>query len=103
MSTYVIEIIRKSTKSMHSLMLHAMHAGIQCEELPPVGNGSISYHIGTSFLGTIAMYKCEDGFFLDGDDERNCITGEAGSRTVWTGQEPQCVCKLRKKLMCRLH
>ncbi len=39
-------------------------AGIQCEELPPLGNGSILYHIGTTFPVTIAMYTCEDGFFL---------------------------------------
>ncbi len=79
-----------------------LHAGIQCEELPPLGNGSVSYHIGTSFPGTIAMYICEDGFFLDGDDERNCITGEAGSRTVWTGQEPQCVRELRNNVLIAL-
>ncbi|XP_064387674.1 uncharacterized protein LOC135335909 isoform X6 [Halichondria panicea] len=66
---------------------------LECEELPSLGNGSILYHIGTTFLGTIAMYTCEDGFFLDGDNERNCTTGEAGSRMVWawTGQEPLCV------------
>ncbi len=81
-----------------------MHAGIQCEELPPLGNGSILYHIGTSFPGTIAMYMCEDGFFLDGDDETNCITEEAGSGTVWvwSGQEPRCARKLRKNVLITL-
>ncbi|XP_064386685.1 complement decay-accelerating factor-like [Halichondria panicea] len=40
----------------------------------------------------MATYMCNDGFFLDGDDERSCTTREVGTSIVmWTGQEPQCV------------
>ncbi len=101
MSTYVIEIIILES-GLRAFII--MHAGIQCEELSPFRNGSILYHIGTSFPGTIAMYMCEDGFFLYGNDERNCITEETGSGTVWvwSGQEPRCARKLRRNVLITL-
>ena len=71
---------------------------VQCPELPSIPNGLIEYveDDGAPFdLGTMATYMCNDGFFLDGDDERSCTTREVGTSIVmWTGQEPQCVRKL---------
>ena len=45
-------------------------------------------------LGTIATYECDDGFFLEGEDQRNCTAGEGSSAIgVFTGEEPRCVRK----------
>ncbi len=72
---------------------------VQCSELPSIPNGSIVYvenDVSPFDLGTIATYMCNDGFFVDGDNERSCTIGQAGtSNRVWTGQEPQCVRKFR--------
>ncbi len=79
---------------------------VQCPELPPILNGSIKYVEDDNApfdLGTMATYMCNDGFFLDRGDERNCTTGEAGTGVwVWTGQEPQCVCKLAISLLINI-
>ena len=40
-------------------------------------------------LGTIATYECDDGFFLEGEDQRNCTAGDGSSAIgVFTGEEP---------------
>ena len=55
----------------------------------------------------MATYMCNDSFYLNGDDNRNCTIGEAGTSIgMWTGQEPQCVRKLVISLLintCRLN
>ena len=68
---------------------------VQCPELPPIPNGSIEYVENNDALSIMATYICNDSFYLNGNDERSCTTGAAGtSNGMWTGQEPQCVCEL---------
>ncbi|XP_064386632.1 sushi, von Willebrand factor type A, EGF and pentraxin domain-containing protein 1-like [Halichondria panicea] len=63
---------------------------VQCPELPSILNGSIEY-VGDA-LSTMATYMCNDSFYLNGDNNRNCTIGEARTSIgMWTGQEPQCV------------
>ena len=45
-------------------------------------------------LGTMATYECNPGFYLMGDDERNCTAGNGTSAIgVFDKQEPACVRK----------
>ena len=70
---------------------------IECEPLPAIANGMITYADDTTpnfDLGTTATYACDDGYYLMGNDQRNCFAGDGTSATgVFDGQEPTCVCK----------
>ena len=45
-------------------------------------------------LGTMATYECDDGYFLMGEDQRNCTAGDGTSAIgVFDGKEPSCVCE----------
>ena len=58
-------------------------------------------------LGTVATYECDDGYYLMGDDERNCTAGDGSSAIgVFDRQEPTCVRKsknfISSQTACRL-
>ena len=74
-----------------------LYPAIECEPLPDIANGNISYADDMTpnyEVGTIATYECDDGYYLMGDDERNCTAGDGSSTTgVFDRQEPTCVRK----------
>ncbi|XP_055850418.1 sushi, von Willebrand factor type A, EGF and pentraxin domain-containing protein 1-like, partial [Episyrphus balteatus] len=57
---------------------------VDCGNLRPVENGRINYSSGTT-LHSIAEYECSNGYAVDGNDKRVCLT-----MGVWSGQEPVC-------------
>ena len=74
-----------------------LYSAIECEPLPDIANGVIFYSddMSPNFdLGTTATYECDDGYYLMGEDERNCTAGDGTSAVgVFKGQEPTCVRK----------
>ena len=45
-------------------------------------------------IGTIATYVCDYGFYLEGENQRNCTAGnETSAIGVFNGEAPICVCK----------
>ena len=49
-----------------------------------VSSGGVCYS-GDS-VGSVAVYFCDDGYILEGDSTRECL-----SSGVWNGTIPQCV------------
>ena len=49
-----------------------------------VSSGGVCYS-GDS-VGSVAVYFCDDGYTLDGDSTRECL-----SSGLWNGTTPQCV------------
>ena len=76
-----------------------IHPAIECEPLPDIANGRITYAEDTTpnfDLGTVATYECDDGYYLMGEDQRNCTAGDGSSAIgVFEGQAPTCVRKLK--------
>ena len=74
-----------------------IHSAIECEPLPNIVNGSIIYAedtIANYELGTVATYLCDDGFFLMGEDQRNCTVGDGTSAVgVFDKPLPTCIRK----------
>ncbi len=61
-----------------------------CRILPPIANGSINY---TSDemprpIGTVAIYSCDDGFFLNGSEKRTCFLQALSG--LWDESAPTC-------------
>ncbi len=82
-----------------------------CVELPAIPNGMISYApdmTANYSAGTVATYKCDDGFELVpgvGNSMRTCLPVEqmldaASSRSEFDGVEPICKrkCSMKEKL-----
>ena len=81
------------------LLVH-VHTAIECEPLPVVTNGTITYapdSISNCSLGTTATYSCNTGFSLDlyaGSETRTCVDdGDNDAEGVFNGQAPTCVLK----------
>ena len=74
---------------------------IECEPLPPIANGVITYGVGMTpnyELGTVATYTCNSGFVLDftggGSETRTCVDdGDGDALGVFNGNVPSCVGK----------
>ncbi len=50
-------------------------------------------------LGTNAIYTCEAGFYLEGNEVRVCMDDNGmDAIRVWSGQEPSCVRTLSAKV-----
>ena len=57
---------------------------VDCGSLPDPANGSVTHTVGTS-LGQTAIYSCNTGYKLVGDNTRTCqATGN------WSGSPPTC-------------
>ena len=82
-------------------MLYSPAAIIECSPLSTITNGTISYSPDVTpdhDLGTKATYTCEAGFYLEGSEVRVCMDDEGMDTIgVWSGQEPNCICKLSCK------
>ena len=80
--------------------LSSFFVAIECEPLPPIANGLITYGDDTTpnfDLGTTATYECNEGFFLDlsvGVRVRTCVDdNDMDALGVFTDQAPTCVRK----------
>ena len=76
------------------------HTAIECEALPTVANGVITYapnSVANYSLETTANYSCNAGFSLDlsaGSETRTCVDdGDNDAEGVFDGQAPTCVRK----------
>ena len=76
----------------------SIHAAIECEPLPVIANGVITYapnSVSNYSLGTTATYSCTTGFSLDlsaGSETRICIDDSDNDvEGVFNGQAPTCV------------
>ena len=58
-------------------------ANTECPRLSAPGNGAVTVNGFTA--GDVAVYYCEDGFELVGDETRECM-----SNSEWSGQTPSC-------------
>ncbi len=68
-------------------------SGITCSVLPLISNGGISYSAATTApydFTTTATYSCNDGFFLQGSDRRECTGDSADTVGEWSGSAPVC-------------
>ncbi len=79
--------------SVNACFLSHAHAAIICSSLPIINNGVIRYSpdtTGAFNYATVATYICNEGFFLDGVENRTC--GGDGSSTTggWTETAPVC-------------
>ena len=81
-----------------------LFAAIECKPLPKILNGTITYAkdiVPDYELGTTATFKCDDGFFLIGENQRNCTAGNGTSIFgVFDSQQPICVCTYSKNSWC---
>ena len=57
---------------------------IDCLALESPANGIVTLTT-TTFMST-ATYSCNEGYSLDGNDLRTCL-----SDTVWSGSDPTCI------------
>ena len=80
--------------------LNYYHTAIECEPLPVIANGVITYapdSVSNYGLGTTATYSCNAGFSLDlsaGSETRTCVDDDDNdAEGVFNGQAPTCVCK----------
>ena len=82
-------------------MLNLFLAAIECEPLPPISEGSITYADDTTpnfDLGTTATYECNEGYFLNvsaGNRVRTCVDDDGMDAVgIFDGEAPTCVRKL---------
>ena len=52
------------------------------------------YSVESFSVGSSVGYRCSDGFYLDGDQERVCQEEGTNSRAAWSGAVPQCLREL---------
>ena len=67
-----------------ALMFCPLAVVVTCPNLENPGNGTVD--VSGNQPGDTAVYSCNDGFTLDGEDTRTC--GQDGK---WSGSEPTCV------------
>ena len=68
---------------------------ITCSATPNIVNGTIGYsRLGTTDVfnyGTTAIYQCNHGYKLIGEDSERTCTGDVSPRGRWDGTAPQCL------------
>ena len=60
---------------------------------PPLGspaNGNVDE--GNRLVGDVAVYACEEGYRIEGDENRTCT--QVGQNGQWTGSDPTCSSEL---------
>ncbi len=61
---------------------------LECPELSPTHHGNVTYN-GTTPESSTAIYSCEKGYKLTGDQYRTCRI-----YSDWDGNVPRCISKL---------
>ena len=65
------------------MIIGTLYTAIECNDLPAPKYGSVS--VSGVRVGSIATYKCDDGFLLVGTTTRECL-----SNGHWSGNAPIC-------------
>ena len=64
-----------------------------CDELPDLGNGT--FMVTGETEGSNAVYACNDGYELIGEQVRTCLSNGA-----WSPPEPTCLRKKNTFILC---
>ena len=95
-----IQYVADKGKILCLTSLNYYHTAIECEPLPVIANGAITYEpdsVSNYSLGTTATYSCNTGFSLDlstGSETRTCVDdGDNDAEGVFNSQAPTCVRK----------
>ena len=67
------------------MCLHLIFTVVDCGSLEALPNGSITLDNGRTTFNSCAVYKCNEGFHLNGSANRMCK-----SNGQWSGSEPIC-------------
>ena len=92
----LVRLIKKMHTSGIAMVIidtSSLISGITCSVLPLISNGVISYSAATTAsydFTTTATYSCNDGFFLQGSDRRECTGDSADTVGEWSGSAPVC-------------
>ena len=78
-------VIRSWHNNNYWMCLHLIFAGVDCGSLEPPPNGSITLDNDRTTFNSSAVYKCNEGFHLNGSANRMCK-----SNGQWSGSEPIC-------------
>ena len=70
-----------------------MYPTASCSELSDPANGAVTWTGLTT--GSNAIYICNNGYQLNGDQIRTCM-----SNRMWSGQEPTCIRMKNAFVMC---
>ena len=70
---------------------------MDCGPLPDIPNGQVDISPDTN-IGSSAVYACDFGYVLVGDEKRYCQDDG-----TWSGQEPICVRKFTCVCICTQH
>ncbi len=73
--------------------LRCISVVIFCTSLSPIVNGMIVYSPDVTSpydFGTAATYSCNDGFYLDGEQSRNCAGDGTNTIGTWDLTAPIC-------------
>ena len=85
------------------IILNTIHYSTAvCMDLPDISNGFIDYDIEEMPrpIGTVALYECDPGFVLMGQENRTCV--EESGVGVFDGVEPVCDRKLFDTMRIRI-
>ena len=66
------------------LSFSPLFAAVECATLVNPENGDVM--VTGQTLGSVATYTCDDGFMLEGNENREC-----GPDGRWSGEEPICI------------
>ncbi|CAH1777847.1 unnamed protein product [Owenia fusiformis] len=61
---------------------------LECEPLEAPGNGSLQLINGETSNGAVAVYFCDEGFVLNGNSTRECLSSVIEAE--WSGDDPIC-------------
>lgn len=72
--------------------------GIRCGNPGSVANGNVIYSDDT--VGSIVRVECNDGFLLNGDPERVCLSDGRWSGGLPTCEGTRCIVALKTFIFC---
>ena len=71
---------------------------ITCPDLSPPSNSAIFYSVGSTDnrpVGTLALYNCDIGYTLIGENTRSCLYSQS-----WSGSAPTCEGEIISYVLC---
>lgn len=66
------------------VLLHILISAVECKELNHPPNGRVEFPVPSTYQ-SLAVYTCNTGYNLKGNDSRECLVDG-----VWSGMEPTC-------------
>lgn len=80
-------LVRRLSDNFVQLQYICLHVAITCDQLNDPQNGDVQQP-STATVGSVAVYNCDQGFRLDGENKRVCQFNR-----TYTGIAPNCVGK----------